>query len=125
MSIAGVLVHEGVEGCHETVLAVIVGEVVAPQVVDEDIALFVDNVADLPTLVEAGRHVEDLSGSVRDYFSSGGALLGADSHVVVALDPESEEPSPFHHLVVGGLVFRVSLGVADVLPDITAAQPDY
>lgn len=67
VSIAGVSVDEGVEGSHESVLTVIVSEVVALEVVEEDVALLVEDRADLSALVKAGSHMKNLCGSVRDY----------------------------------------------------------
>jgi hypothetical protein len=58
-----------------------------------------------------------------NYLSAGSSVLGANSYIMIALNPEAEKPSAPHHLIVGLLIVRISFHVVQVISEIAAAKP--
>lgn len=120
MCVSGVPVDEAVKGSHEPGLARIFREVVAFEVVDEDVVLNIQDVADLPALVHTIGHVVLFRCRMGHDLSSRCSIFCPDSYIMVALDPKGEVASALHHRVVGLLIVCVPLHVADVLSQLAA-----
>lgn len=122
IGISCVPVNKVIECGYEPILTSIVSKVVSFEVVDEDVGFFVKDVSDSTTLVETFSWGKDLVGSMGDHFSSRCSLFCPNSHVVIALDPETEKSSSLYHLIVRLLIFSISFHVVQVASQVAAAQ---
>lgn len=119
--ISSVSCHEAVEGSHESCLTRVICEVEPLQIVQKHMARHILNAGDLSTFIHTFSRPKYFSSSMSHYFAPAGSSSSADSNIVVALNPEAEEPLAPHHVVIGFLIVGKGLCVVNVVANIATA----